>query len=215
MLRNLKINTCSPLLKGALGYVKITNTFIFRFLILLLFFSSINNVVAQKLPLDSIKPTDTLNIKVEKPHSPTKATIMSAALPGLGQVYNKKYWKVPIIWGGIGTSLYFGFSNQKSFTKFRKAYGNRIDDDPSTTDEYEDVLSPEGLKANMDYHQKNRDLSFVIAGVLYILNVVDAAVDAHLFNFPKNDKLSFNLQPSLNYTNNNRIAKGFRLVITL
>lgn len=202
-------------MKGALGYVKITNTFIFRFLILLLFFSSINNVVAQKLPLDSIKPTDTLNIKVEKPHSPTKATIMSAALPGLGQVYNKKYWKVPIIWGGIGTSLYFGFSNQKSFTKFRKAYGNRIDDDPSTTDEYEDVLSPEGLKANMDYHQKNRDLSFVIAGVLYILNVVDAAVDAHLFNFPKNDKLSFNLQPSLNYTNNNRIAKGFRLVITL
>ena len=202
-------------MKGAFGYVKITNTFIFRFLILLLFFSSINNIVAQKLPLDSIKPTDTLNIKVEKPHSPTKATIMSAALPGLGQVYNKKYWKVPIIWGGIGTSLYFGFSNQKSFTKFRKAYGNRIDDDPNTTDEYEDVLSPEGLKANMDYHQKNRDLSFVIAGVLYILNVVDAAVDAHLFNFPKNDKLSFNLQPSLNYTNNNQIAKGFRLVITL
>lgn len=215
MLRNLKINTYSPLLKGALGYVKITNTFIFRFLILLLFFSSINNVVAQKLPLDSIKPTDTLNIKIEKPHSPTKATIMSAALPGLGQVYNKKYWKVPIIWGGIGTSLYFGFSNQNSFKKFRKAYGNRIDDDPNTTDEYEDVLSPEGLKANMDYHQKNRDLSFVIAGVLYILNVVDAAVDAHLFNFPKNDKLSFNLQPSLNYTNNNQIAKGFRLVITL
>lgn len=215
MLRNLKINTYSLLLKGALGYVKITNTFIFRCLILLLFFSSINNVVAQKLPLDSIKPTDTLNIKIEKPHSPTKATIMSAALPGLGQVYNKKYWKVPIIWGGIGTSLYFGFSNQKSFTKFRKAYGNRIDDDPNTTDEYEDVLSPEGLKANMDYHQKNRDLSFVIAGVLYILNVVDAAVDAHLFNFPKNDKLSFNLQPSLNYTNNNQIAKGVRLVITL
>lgn len=140
---------------------------------------------------------------------------MSAALPGLGQIYNKKYWKVPIIWGGIATSMYFGISNQKSFKKFRKAYGNRIDDDPTTVDEYEGVLGPEGLKANMDYHQKNRDLSFVIAGVLYMLNIVDAAVDAHLFNFPKNDKLSFNLQPSINYTNNNQISKGFTLTINL
>jgi len=215
VLKNLKINTINPLLKGEKGYVQIKKSFVFRFLILGLSFCSINEIVAQKLPLDSIKPTDTLNIKVQKPHSPTKATIMSAALPGLGQVYNKKYWKVPIIWGGIGTSLYFGFSNQKSFTKFREAYGARIDDDPSTTDEYEDVLSAEGLKANMDYHQKNRDLSFVIAGVLYILHVVDAAVDAHLFNFPKNDKLSFNLQPSINYTSNNQISKGFTLVINL
>ena len=181
----------------------------------LLIFLFTANCLAQKLPLDSIKPTDTLNIKVQKPHSPTKATIMSAALPGLGQVYNKKYWKVPIILGGIGTSLYFGFSNQKNFTEFREAYGARIDDDPNTTDEYEDVLSAEGLKANMDYHQKNRDLSFVIAGVLYMLNIVDAAVDAHLFNFPKNDKLSFNLQPSINYTYNNHLSKGFKLVINL
>ena len=170
---------------------------------------------AQKLPLDSIKPTDTLNLKIEKPHSPTKATIMSAALPGLGQIYNKKYWKVPIIWGGIGTTLYFGFSNQKSFKKFRTAYAYRLDDDPNTIDDYVDVLSDQGLKANMDYHQRNRDLSFILAGVLYVLNIVDAAVDAHLFNFPKNDKLSFNLQPSLNYTANNELSRGFKLVINL
>lgn len=170
---------------------------------------------AQKLPLDSLKLSDTLSIKIEKPHSPTKATIMSAALPGLGQVYNKKYWKVPIIWGGIGTSLYFGFSNQKSFKKFREAYAFRLDDNPNTVDEYVDILSDQGLKANMDYHQRNRDLSFILASVLYVLNIVDAAVDAHLFNFPKNDKLSFNLQPSINYTANNQLSRGFKLVINL
>lgn len=185
-------------------------------IVVTLFLSLITaNCIAQKLPLDSIKPADTLNVKVEKPHSPTKATIMSAAVPGLGQIYNKKYWKVPIIWGGIGTSLYFGISNQKSFKKFRQAYAFRLDDDPNTIDEYKGLLSDQGLKVNMDFHQRSRDLSFIIAGVLYVLNIVDAAVDAHLFNFPKNDKLSFNLQPSLNYTANNELSKGFTLVINL
>lgn len=159
--------------------------------------------------------SDTLKLKIDKPHSPTKATIMSAALPGLGQIYNKKYWKLPIIYGGIGTSLYFAFTNHDSFKKFKTAYGQRIDGDPNTIDQYVDVLSDEGIKSNMDFHQRNRDLSYIFAGLLYVLNIVDAAVDAHLYNFPKNDKLSFNLQPNIEYTANNGVSKGFKLVINL
>jgi len=164
---------------------------------------------------DSLNISDTIKVKPIKVHSPTKATLFSTALPGLGQVYNKKYWKVPIIYAGIGTSMYFAISNHKSFKKFKKAYGLRVDGDINTLDEFDGRLSEEGLLANMDYHQRNRDLSYIIAGLFYVLNIVDAAVDAHLFSFPKNDNLSFNLQPSLELTSNNQLSKGFRLVINL
>jgi hypothetical protein len=158
---------------------------------------------------------DTLNIKIEKPHSPTKATLFSTALPGLGQVYNKKYWKVPIVYAGIGTSLYFAFSNNTEFKRFKTAYTDRIDGDATTVDEFEGRLSDDGIKSNMEFYQRNRDLSFIVAGLFYVLNIVDAAVDAHLFDFPKNDNLSFNLQPSIELTNNNEISRGFKLVINL
>ncbi len=172
------------------------------------------NLLAQKTILDSISIGDTVAVK-ERKHSPTKATIMSMAVPGLGQVYNKKYWKLPIIYGGIGTALYFGFSNKKSFNDFKTAYTYRTDGDASTVDEYEGVLSDSGLLSNVEYHQRNKDLSFIIAGLLYVFNIVDAAVDAHLYNFPKNDKLSFNLQPSLDLTYNQQVSTGLKLVIKL
>ncbi len=178
------------------------------FLTLVVFFNSSN--CSAQLPTP-----DTLNIKIEKPHSPTKATLFSTALPGLGQVYNKKYWKVPIVYAGIGTSLYFAFSNNKSFKKFKTAYGERVDGDENTVDEFVGRLSDDGIKANMEFHQRNRDLSYIVAGLFYVLNIVDAAVDAHLFDFPKNDNLSFNLQPSIELTNNNQVSSGFKLVINL
>lgn len=184
----------------------------FIFVVVVLIIS--NQSIGQKSKLDSLV-ADTLKIKVDKPHSPTKATILSAVIPGAGQVYNKKYWKVPIVYGAIGTSLYFAISNHKYFNDFKQAYLYRIDGDPNTVDEYVDVLSEAGLESNMEYHRRNRDLSYVFTGLFYVLNIVDAAVDAHLFNFPKNDKLSFNLQPTFNYTANNQMTKGFTLVISL
>ena len=178
-------------------------------------FFAFSNLKAQKLVDNSSAVSDTIKVKPVKTHSPTKATLFSVAIPGLGQAYNKKYWKMPIIYAGMGLSLYFAISNHNSFKKFKTAYGNRIDGDVNTIDEFDDVLSDEGLQANMDYHQRNRDLSYIIAGLFYVLNIVDAAVDAHLFNFPKNDNLTFNLQPNLELTSNNQLSKGFRLVINL
>jgi hypothetical protein len=174
-----------------------------------------NNLNAQEQATDSLSLSDTLKISPVKRHSPTKATLFSTVVPGLGQAYNRKYWKMPIIYAGLGVSLYFAVSNHQSFTKFKTAYGIRVDGDPNTIDEYDGRLSETGLQSNMDYHLRNRDLSYIIAGLFYVLNIVDAAVDAHLFDFPKNDNLSFNFQPNVELTSNNELSKGFKLVINL
>ena len=159
--------------------------------------------------------SDTLKIELLKPHNPNKAALFSAIVPGLGQAYNKKYWKMPIIYTAIGTSLYFGVSNSRNFNKYKTAYINRLDDDPETIDQFEGLLSDAGLESDIDFYQRNRDLAFIVTGLFYIFNIVDAAVDAHLFYFPKNDNLSFNLEPSLQLTHNNQISKGLKLVIKL
>jgi hypothetical protein len=163
-----------------------------------------------------LEPSDTLKVDSVKFHSPTKATLYSVALPGLGQVYNKKYWKVPIIYAGMGVSIYFAISNQTNYQKYKTAYINRTDNDESTVviEELSD-LTNDNLSSGVDYYKRNRDLSYIIAGLIYVLNIVDASVDAHLFTFPKNDNLSFNLQPTLQLTQNNHWAKGLSLVIKL
>lgn len=165
----------------------------------------------QTLESDTIV-LDSTKIKI---HSPTKATLMSMVVPGLGQIYNRKYWKLPIIYGGIGTSLYFAFSNQKEYKRFKDAYIIRIDNDTNTFDEFDGILTPDNIRSNMEVYRRNRDFSYLIAGLIYILNIVDATVDAHLFTFPVNDNLTFYFQPNIQLTNNNNFSKGFTLTITL
>lgn len=154
------------------------------------------------------------SVKTRK-HSPTLATLMSVAIPGAGQVYNKKYWKVPIIYAGMGTSIYFALSNHKSYKQYKDAYLTRLDEDETTVDEFDGLLTDENLKTNMDAYRRNRDYSYIIAGLFYVMNIVDAAVDAHLFTFPVNDNLTLNFEPSIQLTQNNQISNGFRLVIKL
>ena len=185
-------------------------------LITFVVFTITNESLAQNAIVDSVIISDTVEvIEPIRLHSPTKATLFSTLLPGLGQAYNKKYWKMPIIYASIGTAMYFGISNHKNFKDFKTAYGQRVDGDANTVDQYADILTDESLRANMDYHQRSRDLSYIMVGLFYVLNIVDAAVDAHLFNFPKNDNLSFNIQPNLELTTNNEVSKGFKLVINL
>jgi len=188
---------------------------LFVFLIISCF--AANRSIAQSTFLDSarVAASDTLFLKKERKHSPTTATLLSTAIPGLGQVYNKKYWKVPIVYAAIGIPLYFAITNHRQFNKYKTAYGIRIDGDELTVDEFDGRLSEDNLKTNIDYYQRNRDLAGIFVGLFYVFNIVDAAVDAHLFNFPKNDNLSFNLQPELQLTRNNELSKGFRLVIRL
>lgn len=149
---------------------------------------------------DSIPKTeqaDSTIVKQKKKHSPFKATIMSAALPGMGQVYNGKWWKVPIIYGAFGGLIYSSVANDIKFRTYKKAYLIRVDDDPNTTDEFEGQYSDANLRELVDFYQRNRDISLIFTGVIYALNIIDASVDAHLKDFDVSDDLSLKVRPTL------------------
>ena len=129
-----------------------------------------------------------------KKHSPKKATIMSLCVPGLGQFYNKKYWKIPIIYGGATAIYFLGSFNSRYYKLIRQAYQYRTDADTSTHDNYP-LYSTDGLLSLKNYYRRNLELSFILGGVLYLLNVLDATVDAHLYNFDINDNLSMRVMP--------------------
>jgi hypothetical protein len=131
-------------------------------------------------------------------HSPKKATIMSAILPGSGQAYNKKYWKIPIIYGGFAGLAYAISFNNKEYKIYKEAYKFRLDGDETTTDDYVGVYSNNDLTTLKDYYRRNRDLSIIGMGILYVLNIVDASVDAHLFDFNVNENLSMQIMPTSN-----------------
>jgi hypothetical protein len=122
------------------------------------------------------------------PLTPAKAAFYSAILPGLGQAYNKKYWKMPLVYGAIGASVYFYSTNNTKYHEFRDVYKRRL---AGYTDDNYRFLSDDRLIRAQQFYQKNRDLSALITAAFYVLNIVDANVDAHLKQFNVDDNLSF------------------------
>ncbi|MDG1227746.1 MAG: DUF5683 domain-containing protein [Polaribacter sp.] len=156
------------------------------------FFSA--TIQAQK---DSINSKTIKDIKIEKggvydPLSPSKAAFYSAIFPGMGQVYNKKYWKTPIVWGAMGTSIYYYLNNNREFKRYRTAYKLRKNNliDEFTVDGVE-VISEETLERAQDQLRENRDMSLLTTVILYVLQIVEASVNAHLLQFNTDDNLSF------------------------
>ncbi len=134
-----------------------------------------------------------------------KATIMSAIIPGLGQAYNRKWWKVPIVYAGIGGFGYLFYNNQAQFTY----YGNNLryenDGDPNTINETK-YNSDQLLSLKNDF-RKYRDLGVIGCAIIYVLNIVDANVDAHLKTFDVSDDLSLEIKPYNNvYCFNNSVG---------
>ena len=158
------------------------------FHIILLFFLFGNQFAFSQKIEAVIKKSDTLVIKEIDPLRPTKASFYSALLPGLGQAYNKKYWKLPIVYGAIGTSIYFYINNNKKYNNYRDAYKRRLQG--FNDDEYQ-YLDDSRLIQAQRFYQRNRDLSLLVTVAFYVLNIVDANIDAHLAQFNVNDKLSF------------------------
>jgi hypothetical protein len=142
------------------------------------------------------------------PLSPAKAAFYSAVVPGLGQVYNKKYWKVPLVYGGMGLSLYYYFWNDREYDRYRDAYKNDLAG-RETTGELAG-LDRDRLIRGQKFHQKNRDLSLLITVGIYILNIVDANIDAHLKQFNVNENLTLHPQIQQNMLNN-KPNMGFTL----
>lgn len=138
---------------------------------------------------DSI--TDSVKVKT---HSPKLASLLSMAVPGMGQIYNKKYWKLPIIYAGFGTLIYFVNYNNKIYQKYKIAYQYRIDGDSTTVDAFP-WASNKSLLDQKDYWRRNRDLCYIGTIVLYIVNIIDASVDANFYDYDISDDLSLRVEP--------------------
>jgi hypothetical protein len=133
-----------------------------------------------------------------KTHSVAKAAIFSAVLPGLGQAYNKKYWKIPIIYAGFGVIGYFVYTNNKEYKDFKEAYLYVANDDTyPINNPYVTKYSETQLKDAMDFYRRNRDLSIIIGGLWYTLNILEAYVDAHFFYYDISDDLTMSIKPTV------------------
>lgn len=148
--------------------------------------------------------------------NPTKATWLAMVFPGGGQIYNRKYWKLPIIYGGFAGCAYALAWNSKTYKDYSQAYLDIMDDNPNTNS-FEDLLPPnysisddqlkELLRKRKDTYRRYRDLSiFAFIGV-YLISIIDAYVDAELSNFDITPDLSMRVEPTLmndQYRNGNK-----------
>jgi Family of unknown function (DUF5683) len=153
--------------------------------------------------IDSIpkKQTDS----VVKKHSPKIAATRSAIFPGLGQIYNKKYWKLPIVYGALGVTTYIFVDNIKTYKEYRFAYNARYkaalpapgndSTDYFKLDNIYKVIQPESIKAARNKFRQYVDYSVIFFIIFWGLNVVDATVDAHLKSFDVNPNLSLSINP--------------------
>ncbi len=145
---------------------------------------------------------DTLVIPTQKKakHSPKKATLLSAILPGAGQIYNHKYWKAPLIYAGLGGLGYVFLNAQKNYTYYQRNLRNEADTDPSTLNETSFGINE--LQAEKIRYRKQRDLIGFGLIAVYAINIIDANVDAHLKTFDISDDLSLQLKAKPMYMAN-------------
>lgn len=127
------------------------------------------------------------------PLSPAKAAFYSAILPGLGQAYNKKYWKIPIVYAAIGTGVYFYINNNNEYNRYRGAYKSRLagfTNDEFYNDDGTVIVTTDNLETAQEFYRKNKELSLLVTIGLYALNIIDANVDAHLLQYNVDENLS-------------------------
>lgn len=165
-----------------------------------------------------------------KPHSPHKATILAMVLPGAGQVYNRQWWKLPILYGGVGAAIYGLSWNTKYYNKYKDAfvgytaYLNQIAEDkendketPYPTDnKWDQLMAPgktaegysealqkrfqEALKTKKENYKRNRDLMYIVCAGIYAVQIIDAVVFAHFYDFEINEDLSMKIAPSTGFS---------------
>jgi hypothetical protein len=131
---------------------------------------------------------------------PARATIYSTMLPGLGQIYNGEYWKLPIVYGALAFTLYYVDFQSRQYNRYQAAYQAVNDDDPNTIDEFKGRVSKDKLKYYRDNSRRSRDYGILFTVLTYALNVIDANVFATLKDFDVSDDLSLRIHPAvLNY----------------
>ncbi|MBT7851440.1 MAG: DUF5683 domain-containing protein [Flavobacteriaceae bacterium] len=169
---------------------------IYRHWIVIFFcaFSIANFAQNKENTQDSLK-TEVYKPVVMDPLAPSKAAFYSAILPGLGQAVNKKYWKIPIVYAALGTSIYLYMDNDRNYKRYRKAYKRRLSgftDDEFYGEGSIPLLSNEALIRAQQTLRRNKELSLLITIGLYALNIIDANVDAHLLQYNVDKNLAVN-----------------------
>jgi len=131
---------------------------------------------------DSLPEPDSLQVvEVRKPKSPSRALLYAMVLPGLGQAYNGKYWKIPIVWGALGVSGYAIYYNTQQYELAVRDY----------------LVSEEEEDRVVRGWRRNMELSYIVTALIYGLQILDAYVDANLYSWEVNDNLSMGITPSL------------------
>ena len=208
-------------------------TFIAGFTILFTILTGNLAVRAQQIEISN----DSLQVVTPTPkviRSPKKASIYAALFPGLGQIYNRKYWKLPIVYGGYAGLIYVLGWNNNQYKDFfqgyriiaahtstadmkvdeRKFLDNLIKnpsislDNPSTFK----YISTQ-LKSGKDYYRRNRDLTIIGIAALHVLSIIDASVDANLFDFDISDDLRMRIEPMPVFLGDQNLVMGFNLAI--
>lgn len=181
----------------------------------------VNVPTGNLITADSIKADTTTSLVVKK-HSPTKAALLSAVLPGSGQIYNRKLWKVPIVYAGIGVSAFYFVRNQRWYKNYLEGYVNYSNThDPSIVQQYDKirVVRPGNEEAAfayyVDLYRRWRDWSVVILAGTYLLNVIDATVDAYMFDYDISENLALRVEPAVFRTVASSNAFGIRLSFNL
>ena len=159
-------------------------------------FGFAQNTEEQKAPKVKAEAIDEAFIEYDA-LKPSRAAFYSAILPGLGQAYNKDYWKIPLVYGAIGTGVGIAIYNNDLFHKYRTAYKDRIAgriDEFTTINEdgtVNQVFTKDQLIQAQDFYRRNKELSILITAGIYVLQIVEANVDAHLSQYEVEDRLSF------------------------
>ncbi len=159
------------------------------------------------LALQGLKAQDTIvlshDVAAQSFHSPKRATLL-AMIPGAGQAYNHKYWKMPIVYAGFGTTLYFAITNGSDYRLYRDAYdyktGFKTNVSQHAIDESE-KYSEDNLITLRDYYRGNMELSWILTAAWYLLQIIDANVDAHFFYYDVGDDLTLHIEPQWNTMN--------------
>lgn len=145
--------------------------------------------------------------------APARAAFYSAVLPGLGQAYNDKYWKIPIVYTALAVGVYFYVNNDDQYNRYRDAYKSRLagrTDDEFSDEDGRPLLSTPRLIDAQRFYQRNKEISLLVLVGMYALNIIDANVDAHLRQFNVSEDLS--LKPSLDYNRfSNQTGYGLTL----
>ena len=141
---------------------------------------------------------------------PKRAGLYSAILPGAGQVYTKKYWKVPIIYAGLITSAYYIKENHSLYNLYKQTYINRWEG--NRTDEFTNRYTDANLLTLTEHYRRNTEVSALLFTLTYVLNIVDASVSAHLFDYDISEDISLHIQPIYMAKEN---ASGLSLSIKL